>query len=210
MSQKVSYITFMKHAKKVAKGPAIKSRPVLGGVIHREGYIAVTDSHRLYYATDLHEGKEKNINPVTGEEIDEGAYPEVERIIPESRTEVQSIKISDVSKLYDYVRAIEVVSRINKTTDIMAMEFDDGYFSIRTDDEITDGIVKYVEGSKEPKDEETIYVNIKYVKEALMLFRDAKISGIVINQYGINNPITIAGGNLTTLIMPVRKKGSEL
>jgi len=210
MSQKVSYITFMKHAKKVAKGPAIKSRPVLGGVIHREGYIAVTDSHRLYYATDLYEGKEKNINPVTGEEIDKGAYPEVERLIPESGTEVRSIKISDVSKLYDYVRAIEIVSRINKTTNIMAMEFDDGYFSIRTDDEITDGIVKYVEGTKEPDDIKTLYADIKYLKEALMLFRDAKMSGIVINQYGINNPITIVGGNLTTLIMPIRKKGSEL
>src|SRR5690625_7242215 len=108
MSQKVSYITFMKHAKKVAKGPAIKSRPVLGGVIHREGYIAVTDSHRLYYATDLSEGKEKNFNPVPGEEIDKGAYPEVERLIHEHGSDARSIKISDVSKIYDAVSTSEI------------------------------------------------------------------------------------------------------
>lgn len=204
---KVPYVEFMKHAQKVVREPAIKTRPVLGGVYHHDNTIAVTDSHRLYYATNMNEGagEARNVSPITGAEINEGEFPDITRLIPEEGSEEQLTAIYDVTKLYDYVRAIEIISRINKTSDILALEFDSDYFSIKTVDEITDGVAKYVEGTRKPDNIKTIYANIKYVKEALMLLRDAKAEKVEIKYYGNNRPFTLSSGNLLTLIMPIRK-----
>ena len=118
MTNFVPYVTFMKHAKKVAKGRAVKTRPVLSTVYHSDKYVAVTDSHRLYVATDLYDGEEKTLDAQTGQEVERGNYPDVARLIADSDNADYTFDIS-VDKLYDALRAIEIAGKLNKASDLM-------------------------------------------------------------------------------------------
>lgn len=203
MTDFIPYVTFMKHAQKVTRS-ASEHRPALKTVIHRDKYVAVTDSFRLYKATGIYEGEEKQIDPITGLDVDNGEYPNIERLLPEDSAVEHSIKV-DALKLYETVRAIEIISRINRTTDRLALEFNEDYFSIKTDDEVTYASVKLVEGTRKPADIKTIYADIRYVKEALMVLKEAKAEDVTVNFHGNMRPFTFDTGNFTALIMPIRK-----
>src|SRR5699024_3549006 len=104
MTNFVSYVTFMKHAKKVAKGKAAKTRTVLSTVYHSDKHVAVTDSHRLYLATGLYDGEEKTLDAQTGQEVEHGNCPDVARWIADSDNADYTFDVS-VDKLYDTLRA---------------------------------------------------------------------------------------------------------
>lgn len=203
---KVPYLIFMKHAQKVVRGRAVKTRPVLGGVIHRDNYVAVTDSHRLYYAEDIYDGKdEKNVSPITGEEIKEGNYPNVLRILPSFDGARHETDV-DVTAFYETIRAIEIVSRIDKSTDMLKMNFEEDFFSVTTGEEAASS-VSHELGERKPEEAASVYASIKYVKEALMLFKEAKIREVAVRFYGNVTPFAIVGGNLTVVITPIRRGG---
>src|SRR5690625_5501713 len=106
MGEQVSYLTFMKHAQKVTKS-AHNTRPVLKTVYHSNKYVAVTDSHRLYLATDLYKGEEKTLDAQTGQEVDRGKYPDVERLIADS-ADADYMHDLPVDDLFDALRAFEI------------------------------------------------------------------------------------------------------
>src|SRR5690625_7837635 len=106
MGEQVSYLTFMKHAQKVTKS-AHNTRPVLKTVYHSNKHVAVTDSHRLYLATDLYKGEEKTLDAQTGQEVDRGKYPEAERLIADS-VNAEYTYIVPVDALFVALRAIVI------------------------------------------------------------------------------------------------------
>lgn len=198
---KIPYVTFMKHAQKVTKAVS-KSRPVLGGVIHRDGNLAVTDSHRLYFATDAYEGEEKNVNPKTGAEIVDGNYPDVSRLIPYASDAKFTAKI-DVDKAAQAVKLIESAGKVDKASDFITIERDlaDLVFATHTDSVVD---CRYIAGDNLDGEAFRMTASAKYVAEAFALMKDAGLTEVSFNYFGENRPFTFTGGNLTALILPVR------
>lgn len=202
MTAFVPYVTFMKHAKKVVKSHTAKTRPVLGTVIHRDDYVAVTDSYRLYVATGLYEGEEKQIDADTGMEVNHGTYPEIKRLIQDASDAAYSLEI-DVNLAYEAVRAIELASRPNKTQE-MAINVQDGYIEFMTTYDAPIDVI-YSEGVyNEEFDRGVAHVNIKYVKEALHVLKDAKIENASLHYFGNTSPLQLRAGNFTAIVMPLR------
>lgn len=202
----VPYIMFINHAKKITRGANTNNRPVLQGVYHAEDYVAATDGHRLYYATDVYDGSEKNVDPDTGHEIDEGNYPNVSNLIPKKGTEVASFELR-VDEFYETIRAIEIINRIGKATDLIQFEHNrEDYMRAGTDGSAAAEVV-YAIGTfpSEPGDWPKVLADLKYVKEAFMLYRDAKVEKVTLKFYKENHPFTIEAGNMTALIMPIRE-----
>lgn len=201
---KIPYVTFMKHAQKVVKSPSCKTRPVLGGVIHREDYIAVTDSHRLYFASDMYEGEEKNVNPVTGTEIVEGNYPDVLRLIQDIDN-AKHVYTIDVTRAYEAVRAIELASKLNRSTTNMNIVAGSDYIEFKTE-ECANFEVSY-KAQETPKREllETATFDIKYVKEALHVLKDAKFETFTLEYFDKHRPAQLRAGNFTAIILPLRE-----
>lgn len=197
---KLPYVTFMKHAQKVTKN-ASAGRPILKGVIHREDYIAVTDSHRLYYAADMYEGEEKNVNPVTGAEIVEGTYPDVMRLLPENGSAKATAKIR-VDITARALKIIEQAGKVGKKTDFITIESngEELKFSTYVNAHV---YAEYI--SELPAEGETFVMlaSAKYLAEAFALMKDAGFTEVMFNFYGDKRPFTFTGGNLTILILPV-------
>jgi len=200
---KVPYVTFMKHAQKVTK-TASKSRPILGAVIHREDYVAVTDSHRLYKAKDIYEGTEKQIDPTTGLEVDNGNYPDVERLIQDYSDATHVFNI-DVTHAYEAVRAIEIASRVNKATTDMNLVVGFDHIELKTDVRAGLDVSYKAETSTSIVDLDTVILDIKYVKEAIHVLKDAKIEKFSLEYYGRTRPIQIRTDNFIALILPKRQ-----
>ena len=203
MTNFVPYVTFMKHAKKVAKGRAVKSRPVLSTVYHSDKHVAVTDSRRLYLATGLYEGEEKTLDAQTGQEVNHGKYPDVERLIADSVNADYTFDIS-VDELYDALRAIEIAGRLNKATDLMQVQVIDDFIRFKTDGK-TAFDVEYSVGNADSVSElYTMTLSIKYLKEAVHMLKDAKVERCSIEYFGATRPLHMRAGNFTALVLPVR------
>lgn len=205
MTNFVPYVTFMKHAKKVAKGKVAKLRPNLSIVYHSDNLVAVTDSHRLYIATDLYEGEEKTLDAQTGQEVERGNYPDVERLIADSDSADYTFDVP-VDELYDALRAIEIAGRLNKASDLMQIQANDGLIRFKTDGK-TAFDVEYSAGNSASKQElYTMTLSVKYLKEAVHVLKDAKVENVSIEYFGAVRPLQLRTDNFTALVMPVRTK----
>ncbi len=201
----ITYLKFMKHAEKVAAASS-KSRPILAGVLHRDKSLAVTDSHRLYYAAGIApEGEESVINPKTGDALDSGNYPDVERLIPvkdDSKADFE-INIDLAAKV---AKLVENAEKINGTERMTILAEGDELI-ISTAGGLTDVTVKAAIGKR--TDGSTydfkMYTNPKYVAEAFAMLKDSKENAATFRFYGEVRPFTIATGeDLTALILPIR------
>lgn len=198
----IPYVTFMKHAQKVTKASS-NSRPVLKGVIHRDGNLAVTDSHRLYFVSDAYEGEEKNVNPITGALLTDGNYPDVSRLIP-GIDAMFSANI-DVNKAAKAVKLIESAGKVDKASDLIVIERIDTDLIFATHVEsFVD--CRYIAGSKAEGEAFKITASAKYIAEGFALLNDVGLSEVTFSYFGKNRPFTFTGGNLTVLIMPVHTK----
>jgi hypothetical protein len=197
---KVPYVSFMKHAQKITKN-VDKSRPVLHGVNHKEGTIIVTDSHRLYMATDAYEGATKLINPTTGAEID-GNYPDTSRLVPQPYDAKVSALLHAVDPL-KVIKLIETAGKIGKASDLIVFDLTDGVLSLQTDDK-THVDVKFTMGTDIKGDNFKMTANVKYVAEAFTFLKEAGLNEVQFNFYSNTRPFTFTAGNLTVLILPVR------
>ena len=205
MTNFVSYVTFMKHAKKVAKGKVAKTRPVLSTVYHSDKHVAVTDSHRLYLATGLYDGVEKTLDAQTGQEVEHGNYPDVARLIADSDNADYTHDVP-VDELYDALRAIEIAGKLNKASDLMQIQANVDLIRFKTDGK-TDFDVVYSAGNSASKQElYTMTLSIKYLKEAVHVLKDAKVENVSIEYFGAVRPIQLRTDNFTALVLPVRTK----
>lgn len=199
---KIPYVTFMKHAQKVTKS-ASAGRPVLKGVIHRDNYVAVTDSHRLYFASDMYEGEEKNIDPKTGAEITEGNYPEIIRLLPDENDAKVSARLN-VDRTAKALKLIEQAGKIEKLSDMVVIESDGSTLLFKTGEESA----VYCEYPSEygiEGDSFIMYASAKYLSEGMAFIKDAGFEEATFNFFGNMRSFTITAGNLTVLILPIRK-----
>lgn len=171
--------------------------------MHRDGSLVVTDSHRLYTATDAYEGEEKNIDPKTGAEV-EGNYPDTSRLIPDPLSASMSVKI-DVNTAAKAVKLIEQAGNVDKASDLIVISTNQktGESTFATHER---SLVqaRYVAAEGDDPCEVNITANAKYVAEALALLKDAGYTEAKFNYFGNLRPFTFTAGNVTTLILPVR------
>lgn len=203
MTSFVPYVTFMKHAKKVAKGPTTKFRPILSTVYHSDKYVAVTDSHRMYVATDIYSGEEKTLDAQTGQEVDRGKYPDVERLIADSANADYTYDVP-VNELYDALRAIEIAGRLNKATDLMQIQVNSDLIRFKTDGKTAFDVEYSVGNAVSVSELYTMTLSIKYLKEAVHVLKDAKAENVTIEYFGATRPLQIRAGNFTAIVLPVR------
>ena len=202
----VPYVTFIKHAEKVTKSSKLKTRPILQTVLHKDSYVAVTDSHRLYFADNVYEGEEKTIDLATGQAVDRGTYPDITKLI-EDESHAKITHIIDVLQTYEAVRAIEIASKINRASDLLDIEIDEKLLTIKTTSD-TEVNVNY-SPIKPPSDVhssnslEIITFNIKYIKELFHLLNDARVDKVTLQYFGINRPMQFHAGNFTAVVMPI-------
>lgn len=203
MSAFVPYVTFMKHAKKVAKGLAVKTRPILSTVYHSDKHVAVTDSHRLYLATGLYEGEEKTLDAQTGQEVDHGKYPDLGRLIADSANAEYTFDVP-VNELYDALRAIEIAGRLNKTTDLMQVQINGDLMRFKTWDKTAFDVEYNVGDADSVSELYTMSLRTKYLKDAVHVLKDAKVEKVSIEYFGAERPLQLRAGNFTALVLPVR------
>jgi|SRR5690606_14028982 len=204
----VPYVTFIKHAEKVTKSSKLRNRPILETVLHKDSYVAVTDSHRLYFADNVYEGEEKTIDLATGQAVDRGTYPDITKLI-EDESHAKITHIIDVLQTYGAVRAIEIASKINRASDLLDIEIDEKLLTIKTTSD-TEVNVNY-SPIKPPSDvhssnsSEFITFNIKYIKELFHLLKDARVDKVTLHYFGNNRPMQFHAGNFTAVVMPIRR-----
>lgn len=203
MTNFVPYVTFMKHAKKVAKKNLIDTRPIISTVYHSDKYVAVTDSYRLYVATGIYEGEEKMLDAQTGQEVEQGEYPDVERLIADSANAEYTFNVP-VDALYDALRAIEIADRLNKATDLMQVQVNDCFIRYKTDGKTGFDVEYSVGNNAADRDLITLSLSIKYLKEAMHVLKDAKVEEVTIEYFGATRPLQLRAGNFTALVLPVR------
>src|SRR5690625_5012844 len=111
---KVNYKKFSKHAEKMIKAAKLKSRPVLNGINHdKDGNLTVTDSHRLYHATNVNAPKDVILHAITGEEIDAGTYPDTERLIPLKDDASHVITFNDIKTFIKLMKSMQQAGMID-------------------------------------------------------------------------------------------------
>jgi len=203
MTNFVPYVTFMKHAKKVAKGRAVKSRPVLSTVYHSDKHVAVTDRRRLYLATGLYEGEEKTLDAQTGQGVEHGKYPDVERLIADSANADYTFDVP-VDALYDTLRAIEIAGRLNKTTELMQIQVNDELIRFKTNGKTAFDVEYSVGNAASVAELYTMTLSIKYLKESVHVLKDAKADNVTIEYFSATRPLRLRAGNFTAIVLPVR------
>lgn len=201
----ITYLKFMKHAEKVS-ATASKSRPILAGVLHKDRSLAVTDSHRLYYAVGIApEGEMSVINPKTGDELAEGKYPDFERLIPlKDDAKAQFIINADFAS--KATKIIENAEKINGQNRVRITAVSNELFITSDGEELVASalIGKRVDTNEE---EFVMYADAKYVSEAFALLKDSKSESVEFRYYGELRPFTInTDGGVTALILPIRKE----
>src|SRR5699024_9010957 len=193
------YETFMRHAKKITDSKIIQ-REVLKGVKHFEdGSLAVTDSHRLYLLKDAHGlGKDTLLSPA-GKKI-EGAYPNIERLLP---TNPGSSITVDVNELFKGIDIIHVGAKIIDGDYCMNWKGKElSYYPL--DENLVSATYEL---PFELPTEYTLSSNVKYWFEALQLFKAFRYPEVEINFHGKLRPFTVSSldGKLTALILPIRR-----
>ncbi len=195
----LDYQIFMKHAEKVCKSPhldSVERHQILKGVKHFEnGDAAATDSHRLYLARGIHDREDGAVISPDGKKLT-GNYPEVKRLIP-SNDALQEVELS-VADLLEASSAIYGVGSVIE--EIPRMDFIED--SIRYDSVH----VKY-HRTLPVRFEERMFVNARYVLDAVRLFKAAKCKTVTVKFYGRMRPFTLANEDesLIVLILPIRK-----
>lgn len=190
----ISYLNFIKHAEKVAK-KAPKTRPVLRGLkLFNDGSAVVTDSHRLYFIENVHSGGESVTDLFSGEEI-QGTYPDVHKLIPDD----SDSQLEADLPLKLLLHAADTIARAGKLVSkepILTLSRDEIQFK---SDEflISYSISLDLDGE--------VYLNSIYLADALKLFKTGNFEIVTFRYYGNLRPVKLSAGNLTVIILPVRK-----
>lgn len=192
------YKTFMSHAEKVTNSPALETRPVLQGVKHFEnGDLAVTDSHRLYFAKEIHDKGETVLSP-KGKKV-EGNYPDIKRLLSFSSNDPKFKLTFELNELIKGVDIILTAAKVTNESPIMSYAENVLFFDSEE-----------VKASYElPHSIEGMYPlsNAQYWMDALRLFKAFKYTEIELSIYGEMRPFTLVGPDekLTALLLPIRR-----
>lgn len=190
------YKTFIRHASKVTKSPAIGERIVLTGVKHYEnGSMAVTDSHRLYLANEMH-NKGEALLSTTGKEMKD-QFPDVSRLIPDQSEETIKLDVDEMFKGVDII-----MTGANAVNEEPVMSWKGDLLSF--DSELLKA--KYELSFSLPV-EDALHSNAKYWLEALQMFRAFRYKEVEFSFHGRFRPFTLTSldGKLMALLLPIRR-----
>lgn len=203
-------MSFIDHAKKVAKTASV-AQPALQGVFHaKDGKAIVTDGHRMYRKENAHTfGKDVLLNPNDLSAMDEN-YPETDRLIPDTKpktTMAMNINKKIVASLKGSLKAAKT-DRVggNLKNPLVKLLVKGG--SARID--VLDGYIHQSIHVRGDGEEITSYLRYQYLVESLDMLLDdtyAKEAEVMINLFSSMRPVTIHRiDDLSTLalIMPVR------
>lgn len=186
----------MRHAKKLTESDRIAHRKALQGVMHyANGDLAVTDSHRLYYAKGIHMGEEVLLTP-KGKKLDE-KYPDIHRIFPGDPIKSLEIDLLEMRKAVDIISTGARIS--TKLEGLPAMGWESNLISFTAPDVSAKMKISYT--APEP-----FMVNIFYFFDAIKLLRSFKYRECIFNFYGRLRPFTLVSpdGKITALLLPIR------
>ena len=110
----------------------------------------------------------------------------------------------DVLKAYEAIRAIEIAGKVNKATDLMEIKTGGDHLEFKTDARAAFDVSYKANISASITELETTTVNIKHMKEALHVLKDAKVEEATLAYFGNNRPLQIIAGNFTAIVLPVR------
>lgn len=200
----------MKHAEKLVKEGGSESRPVLQGVNHsKDGTLSVTNAHYGYLAKNVNAPTDVVIHAVTGEVIDKGVYPDLERLFSSLDDAEVTFNISSVSRLIEIVQAMQYsiskgISRRNTQLELV-----DNTIKV-TDTNNQDPNINFsykIHQDSTVRVARTIF-NSQYFLNTLELFKDQGYEDVNIHWYGPMRPFIIAPAqydpNLQAIITPVR------
>lgn len=116
----ISYVNFMKHAKKVTKTAGVH-RQALTGVYHDEkGGVVVTDSHRMYYASNVHKIEGDAIITPDGAYV-YANYPikDIKQFTPDMRTSNLKlcVNIDDINRYIKLFKPLAAVAEMEHNGD---------------------------------------------------------------------------------------------
>lgn len=201
----VSYVKFMKHAVKVTKSVS-EARPVLQGVCHYEdGSLAVTDSHRLYFAKNVQETSKQVVkNPKTGEVIN-GNYPEIKRLLPSDGSEQFEV----ILNVPETLTALKMMLLVDKQILVrFVVENHDLMMKVDTRQTLVTFNAGGLDGKKEKTDYSDVnaFINGKYLADAFDFFKDLDIPVVIMKYYGNDRMVTFSTNHILALVLPVRQK----
>jgi len=192
------YKTFMKHAEKITKSPVVEQRKILQGVKHYgEGSAAVTDSHRLYVAEDIHELQGEPVLTPSGKEI-EGAYPAIARLIP-----TQVPEFTGTLQVDELIKATDIMVTAAKAVgEDPVMSLAENILFFDSDE---------VKASYELSIDDVgmnIWSNAQYWLDAVRMFKAFKYKEVELKLYDKMRPFTLESPDkkLMALILPVRRR----
>lgn len=199
----VNYKKFIKHAEKVAK-TVPKSRPILKGVEHREdGTLTVTDSYRLYRAYNVNAPRNVVLDAVSGEELNGGSYPEVDRVIPDINSSRAVLK-GNTPQILGIIKAMIQAGRAEaegkKKEDILAI-VGDKKLSLMSEAGTTFSYPLEGGGGNGPE----VCVRLVYLLEAIEMLHDMKFPYLSVHLYDKNQPIIVKPdrtSDIIALILP--------
>lgn len=191
----ITYEKFMTHAARLLKttDADLSERPVIKGVKHYEnGSCAMTDSHRLYVAKDVHQKQDgAAINPSTLKKI-EGSYPDIFRLLQIGETkEVYEIDIAELLYVADVAVTFDENSNVVFRDSILSLhskQFLEMQFQYSSD-------VTFIE---------PFAVRAQYLLDAMKLLKDAGCKVVKLQFRGAFKPLLMEHDNVTALLLPVK------
>jgi len=196
----LSYEMFMKHADKVCKSAAEINvhKKALTGVMHySDGSAAVTDAHRVYMAKNLHSLDADTIITPSGEQMD-AQYPEVRRLIPSgsSGTEFR-LNVEDMLHAADLIASVGSL-----TAKLPLMKLEDGMASFDHYELVINYSFSGFSFGDNP-----VWINAKYMLDAMNLFKAAGCESVKLHFYGCARPLVMTSEDdrLLIMILPVIK-----
>lgn len=203
----IPYVTFLKHAQKVIK-TAPASHAILKGVYHApDGSLAVTDSHRLYFAKKAHSNaKPLTIEPKTGAVID-GNYPDISRLLPDPRDAKYTARLN-VAEAVGAFKALLAANKLDKTAKYpttIARIFGGAEVEFYAKNAVV--TCQYWVPAFEGEQDDDMTFNTQYFADALAMFKDVGIPEITMRCYGAMRPFTLTAGRdeeLLALILPIK------
>lgn len=195
----IDYETFIRHSERVCKNSeAVNSaRPMLQGILLKEnGDAFVTDSHRLYWAKEIHDHRDSVVISPKGKVI-KGEYPDVSRLIPTSTDAKYEVNL-DVNEALKGVDIIRHIGVLDNPKPLVLFESNALTYA---------GVQVEIRYRLDVLFEEPMYFNPQYLLETIKLFKAAKCERVKIRFYGRMRPITLTNEDesLFALILPVRK-----
>lgn len=207
---KLNYKKFSKHAEILVKeSKHLGSRAILQGIHHNDiGTLTVTNSHYMYQARGINAPINTVTHAITGEVIDEGEYPNTDRLIPDLNN-AEKITTLNLSELVHATKAMQYGHSLSVTRREALFNIKNNKMKLVTNVEDTQVDFSYDLQTNDFEEVEMRF-NSQYLLNSLEMIADMLPHETVVKvyYYGKMRPFIItpdSTDDLQALILPVRE-----